>query len=422
LVSSKMIELDGSLILQGPFLEQVWAVHLMAQGKKIVARTSTYGVHHDILVEGYDGYEVYECTGQELITPEKVHYFREMINDLIDILAREEKDGGRKLVRAYFVSMCSDNSWVPEAVSAMERLKADMTERGCRVTVIGGLEALKRALSTGSFGLRLSSNRIMLAGPEEYAIRFDPMERRFRIAFPRTDLSRFRETPFSSLPSHYWELYFRERVRKAYEKDYAARGEPITIPWAHPPYEGLSWKTIEDFLECYRRYLNTDRRTYAEVKELAGRKYIYEMSRSAKGYRYYFVHLFSGSEVVEAEEVKSLRGYADEIVASFKKETEYLRGGSIGVWIHTASEAWTAGAWTELNKPVAKHLRELISGIHSERGCECLLRLLNSGVLGFGFRYRNQITLYGPGVEAVRMVWKDSRFSLDLAKEPLPRL
>jgi len=95
--SKKLIEFDGSLILQGPFLEQVWAVHLMAQGKKVVAKTSTYSVHYDIPVEDYDGYEVYECTGQETITPEKVYYFREMINDLIDILAKEEKAWLKKL-------------------------------------------------------------------------------------------------------------------------------------------------------------------------------------------------------------------------------------------------------------------------------------------------------------------------------------
>ena len=123
--------------------------------KNVVRRKSTYGVHHDILVEDYDGYEVYECTGQETITVEKVHYFREMINGLIDRIKRFEEE--KKLVRAFFVSMCSEDSWSPEAISTMERLKADMAERGCEVKVIGGFEALKQVFSTGALGLRLSS-------------------------------------------------------------------------------------------------------------------------------------------------------------------------------------------------------------------------------------------------------------------------
>ena len=413
------IEFDGALILQGPFLEQVWAVHLMTMGKKVVAKTSTYGVHHDILVEDYDGYELYECTGQEEIIKEKINYFRATINDLLDVTKRFDRND-KKLVRASFVSMCSNDSWTPEATTTMERLKMDMAERGCDVKVIGGLEALKQVLSTGSLGLRISSNRIMLAGPEEYAIRFDPVERRFKIAFPKIELSTFRGTPFSSLPSHYWELYYRDRVRQAYEKEYASRGEPIT--WTYSPYEGLRWKTLEDFIECYRYYLNTQRRVSANIRELAGQKYLYEISRSASRNWYYYIHLFSVSEVIEAGEVKSLRGYADEVASALKKEMDYLREESLGVQIHTASEAWTAGAWTELNKEVAGHLRELISGISGERGCECLLRLLNSGVLGFRFRRRNEITLYGPGIEAIRRVWRDSRFSLDLSENPLPRL
>ena len=413
------IEFDGALILQGPFLEQVWAVHLMTTGKKVVARTSTYGVHHDILVEDYDGYELYECTGQEEITKEKINYFRATINDLLDVTKRFDRSD-KKLVRAFFISMCSNQSWTSDAIATIERLKMDMADRGCDVKVVGGLKALKQVLSTGSLGLRISSNRIMLAGPEEYAIRFDPVERRFKIAFPKIELSIFRSLPFSSLPSHYWELYYRDKVRQAYEKEYAARGEQIT--WTYLPYEGLRWKALEDFIECYRQYLNSHRRGHAEIREMDGQKYLYELYRSARGNRYYSIHLFSVCEVVEAGEIKSLRGYADEVATALKKEVDYLRNERLNVWIHTTSEAWTAGAWTELNKEVAEHLKELISGIHGERGCECLLNLLNSGVLGFRFRRRNEITLYGPGIEAIRRVWKDSRFSLDLSENPLPRL
>ena len=415
MLGSNPIELMGSLILQGPFLEQVWAVHLMTLGKNVVRRKSTYGVHHDILVEDYDGYEVYECTGQETVTVEKVHYFREMINDLIDRIKRFEEE--KKLVRAFFVSMCSEDSWSPEAISTMERLKADMAERGCEVKVIGGFEALKQVLSTGALGLRLSSNRIMLAGPEEYAIRFDPMERVFKISFPKINLSTFRATPFSSLPSHYWELYYHDRVKQAYEKEYAGKGEPIT--WTYPPYEGLYWRNVEDFMECYRQYLNTHRRTYARIQELAGQKYLYETYRSARRNWYYTIHLFSVSDVVEAGEVKSLRGYADEIATTLKKEVDYLSDESLIVEIHTASEVWTSGAWTEFNKPIAEHLKELISGVYARRGCENLLNLLNSGVLGFRFRRRNEITLYGPGIKSIRRTWKERKFSLDLSEEPI---
>jgi len=50
------LELDSYLLLEDPLLESIVALHLMSTGHNIVPRRSSYGAHHDILVELYNGY------------------------------------------------------------------------------------------------------------------------------------------------------------------------------------------------------------------------------------------------------------------------------------------------------------------------------------------------------------------------------
>lgn len=107
------LELSGALSLEGPFLECVYATHLLLKGKRVVERSMTGGVQHDILVEDADGFEFYELTGQERIDRDKVARFRDTINQLADYLKKE--GGGKRLVREYFISMTAEDAWSDDA-------------------------------------------------------------------------------------------------------------------------------------------------------------------------------------------------------------------------------------------------------------------------------------------------------------------
>ena len=70
-MSVTYIQLEGALLLEGPFLEQIMAAYLLRSGDNVLPRIETRGILHDILVKTYNGYIVYECTGQREITEKK---------------------------------------------------------------------------------------------------------------------------------------------------------------------------------------------------------------------------------------------------------------------------------------------------------------------------------------------------------------
>jgi hypothetical protein len=418
--AGKAVELSGALSLEGPFLECVYAGYLLLMGKNVLERTRTGGIQHDILVDDVDGFEFYELTGQASIDWNKVARFRDTINQLAHYLKREE--GGKQLVRSYFVSMSANDAWSGAATNVFEQLVKDSMQRlSCKVQLIDGVTALKQLLESGALGLRLINNRVYFAGPEEYAIRFDPTSGQFYVGFIKLDLRRFRALPFSFLPSHYWEIYYQTRLREVFEKEYAEKFEKLTI-WAYPYYEGLKWQDLSSVIDCYREYLNCHRRSYPEIQEEAGLQYIFETYKTSRGNYHYNIYLFSLDEVVDKQVTSSLRGIADHIASKIKDQVDYLKDERINITLHSVSDTWTLDAWSEVNKPSPEHLRNVMGErIHVERGNDLLQKLLNRGVLGFRFRKANEITLCGPGVEAIRLGYNSTshRYELMLADKPI---
>lgn len=264
MVPNISLELDGYLSLEGPLLESIVALHLMTTGYNIVPRRSSYGVHHDILVEVYGGYTFYECSGQAEITVEKIDKFR---NDALRLKERLEKIEGKTLKKCVFVAAVGEGSWSQRSREAFKETAERLKNEGCEVELLEGMELLKQLMFSGSLGFRLYLNRVFFAGPEDYAIRFDHEQGKFRIMYPRILLESFRKTPFSTLPSHYWEMFYHSRLIDALKKEYEGLLEPL---WTYYGYPGLKWKSIQDLIACYKEYLCSLPREYAS--EIEGRR------------------------------------------------------------------------------------------------------------------------------------------------------
>ena len=186
--------------------------------------------------------------------------------------------------------------------------------------------------------------------------------------------------------------------------------------------EGLKWPSLDSLVNLYAEYLNSINRTYPKIMEEAGLKYVFETHESRRGNYYYTLHLFSLAEVVDKQNTSSLRGIADHIATKMKDQIDYLKDERIYVAFHSASDVWTLNAWSEIHKPIPEHLKNVIGEeIHVERGNELLKNMLNRGILGFSFRSKNQITLRGPGVEAVRRSYNfnSNRYELMVTDKPI---
>ena len=410
MVLNAPIELEGYLSLEGPLLESIVALHLMVMGHGIVPRRSSYGVHHDILVGACDGYVFYECTGQGEITVEKIDRFR---NDALKLKERLEKIESRTLRKCVFVAAVSDDSWSRRARETFKETVERLKSEGCEVELVGGTKLLKQLMLSGSLGFRLYLNKVYFAGPEDYAVRFDHEHGEFRVMYPKVLLESFRGTPFSTLPSHYWEMFYQRRLIDTLKKEYEELLEPL---WTYYGYLGLKWKSIRDLVACYREYLCSLPREYAS--EIDGEEnWLFATWRSRRHW-YYELHAFSIDEIVDKKISGSLCGRADALIHRLKKEGRIPRKGKVRVRIHTFTDCWTAGGWDEFHERLEAFERE--ASLSAERGNEMLVELLNSGVLGIRFKKKNLITLYGSGIPAIRRTWSEDRrkYTLDFVEKP----
>lgn len=399
------------MILEGPFLEQVVAGYLVKNGKEVVPRLETGGIPHDILVKSYDGYIVYECTGQREITEQKIDRFHSVIFKLHDILKKIE---GKGIIEAVFTASVNDDAWTPSAKEAIVQVKESLKKRiGADLKVISGLELIKELIRSGILGLRLVRGRVHFAGPEDYAIRYDPNNREFKMSFAPlsdTELSRFRKLPHSFLPSYYWESHYKDLYIESSE----GKEEQLTI-WSYHYEEGVRWPSIKDMTEAYSDYINAFRRAFVIDK---GDDYLIELYESARKNRYYSVHIFSIKDKFDYSEASEVIGKAIRLIDKIKASRSYLEKEPFTIYVHSASEDWSFKAWGAINEGIPEPLASDISGIIPEKGNMLILNLLNLGILGLRFRKRNEITLVGPGVNAARISKKDSGIDIAISEKP----
>jgi len=388
----KFIELEGSMILEGPFLELIMASYLLSKGENIVPRLETGGISHDILVKRANGFVLYECTGQRDIGESKIDKFHYDILELDDVLKKLE---GKGIIEAVFVTSTKDDAWQNSAKESLLHLKDSIKRRiGATVTVISGLNLFKELISSGVLGLRLVRGKIHFAGPEDYAIRYDPTGGRFKMSFAPLDLVRFRELPYSFLPSHYWESYYRD----LYQEEAEDKNEPLTI-WSYIYDEGVKWNSVEEVTRAYYEYLRSNPRTY--ILERGG-NYLLEVYSSRRRNNYYSIHMFSSDAKFNLKVARELAGKAVRLIDDIKRSREHLVDELFSIYIHSTTEDWTPKAWAEVRKKIPEALRKEISHINAERGNDLLQKMLNCGILGLKLKSRNELTLVGPGVKAIR--------------------
>jgi hypothetical protein len=398
---SQWVEMDGALRLEGAFLEKVFAAYAISKGLKVIPRPATEGKQHDVLLDQYNGYIHCECTGLAEITGSKVERF---LNDTMELHDRLSRKHGRGVVEAWFIVASHENAWTAEAAEEFQKAKSLLKEKSnIETKIISSNQLLLELLKSGVLGIRLVRDRVFWASPEDMAIRYSPSQKCF--VYDRCGehvLNELRRTHFSLLPSFYWDSYYRTILEEAI-KDKAEL--PLSV-FSYPyPAEGLQWRSLTNLVDCYGEYLNSFSRTYVLEK---GRDFILELHTSKRGHDYYTLHIFtlgeqrdSGARYVSSNLVSTLKGRAYIIIEDLKKTGKIPKDERVGIHIVSSTQYWTPQAWGE-GPEIPDVLKEELY-IEHKPGNELLKDLLNIGILGFRFRERNQVTLVGPRVEAVRL-------------------
>ncbi|MCD6592676.1 hypothetical protein J7L00_01115 [Candidatus Bathyarchaeota archaeon] len=406
----QIIEMDGALRLEGAFLEKIFATYMLSKGETVVTRPATGEVQHDVLIERSDGFIFCECTGLADIGRGKIDRFYNDALMLHDELKRRKNKG---LIEAWFVAAVHDTAWSKEAKERFEKAASSLREKiDAEVRLLTSDKLLLELVGSGVLGMRLIRDRVYWAGPEDLAIRYDPVKKTFEYSRCSEGLlQRLHETHFSLLPSFYWESYYRRLFEEAVKDKMEL---PLSV-FTYYPEEGLRWRSLDDLVNCYEHYLKHIRRTYVLEK---GKDFILEEYVSRKRNRYYTLHLFTLGEqrgydeagYVSSTLISSLKGRAFELIEDFKKANKVPAGERVSLVIVSASQYWTPQAWGAVPE-VPTAFKEEVNQPERMPGNELVKRLLNKGVLGLKFRTKNQVTLVGPGIKAVRMTFEGLTFS-----------
>ena len=399
------IEMQGALRLEGVFLESIFSAYTISEGLQVVPRPSTEGQQHDVLIERYDGFIHCECTGLAEITAKKIDRF---YNDTMMLHTKLHKYG-KGLVEAWFVAATHDNAWTSEASEEFQKVKNLLKERlKIETRLITSNELLLGLLKAGVLGVRLVRDRIYWASPEDVAIRYSPDKKEF--VYDRCDkhvLDKFAETHFSLLPSYYWDSYYRAIFEEAVKDKMEL---PLSV-FTYYDSEGLRWGSIDDLINCYETHLKTFTRTYVLEK---GKDFILKLSESLRKNKYYSLYIFtlgdksSGTTYISSTLLSELKGRAYILIDELKTAGKIPKEESVNICIVSPTQYWSPQAWGMVPE-VPEILKEEIRA-YRVSGNELLRDLLNSGVLGFRFRSKNEVTLVGPGIEAIRIERGDLQF------------
>ena len=408
------IVLDGFITLEGRFLEKVEAAYLMSQNITVRERVETGGYHHDILASDCFSTILYECTGQEKMTPQKIE---KLGRDALLIKEAVQNEGEPPLKRVVLVAALNRNSWNDEAREAFEVQREDLEANGLCLEKVEDYDVLFPLLNEGILGFSLIQNKLYPVGPEEYGIRFDKSRGKFRKSFAPIDIDRFKKLPQSFLPSLYWGTFYRE-LQERWAKEELE--EPLSFLKFWYPHSygsfGIKFKSAKDMRDLYRkeRIFRTKIFGVENYKD----NVIVGYWKSIKGHKYPQAYGFASDDYIDRSEISELLGRIYSAIRSYRKSEEWLAEEKWEVYLITASEDWSPQAWWESRKTA----RGDIYVSERLRGGDLFIDLLNEGILGFAFSdidysgkvvdTSNQIKLVGPGIPAIRV--KDGKLSRDL--------
>ena len=392
MTSQQPIILRDGITLEGPLLEHLWGALQVHQHATVVPRYETLGSHHDILVTAGDHSIMYETTGQSQMSVEKVD---RLSNDALQLSDRLQRAGEPPLKEVFLVSTTLRSSWPDAARRSFETHRRHL-ERTVQIKLVSleAYDVLLPLVESGVLGIRLIDNRVVFAGPEDHAIRYQASSKQFTFGLPTLDQARFRELPHSFLPSHYWEQRYQALFRERMEKE--LEGAPAWIRWSYPYQFGLKWERSESLRQLWEKWYAALSRSYIMHSE--SNVFVAE-SRARSGNRSYGVHIFDISEHMERDKVSELKGLAHRAFWQLTDAQEYLKTERAGVFVYSASDTWSPLAWAEAAETYGK---EFYPG-KPRRGTDVLLHLLNQCGLGLTFSRDNLVTLAGPPTPAIRL-------------------
>ncbi len=400
--SERTVYLAGSVSLEGPFLEKLWAAYQLARGQVVPRHYTGYGavmVRHDVLVLHDDlGATAFQCAGQPELTEARMNMFAENMVALARVLEQLEEP---PLKEAVLVSSARPDSWSGPVRARFARLREVLRQRcSVRLTSIEGYDVLFKLLDSGVLGLRTIGKCAHLAGPEDEAIRYDGASRRFVYGPARLDSYAFRKLPHSFLPSHYWEQRYR-RLMEAHVRRQREDGQEDE-GWTYAPQAGVSFASADDLRFLYEQRVNGLRRGYTIGSFGDACVASYRLNADS---HLYTVYVFNTEGAVREEAVRAMKGKASDVAARARQMKDYLHGGRFGLCLVAASEDWSPAAWAEAHLAEGEDFCEAAV----EKGDDVLLGLLNDGLLSFAYKQgpdarANQFTLAGPDAPGVRLV------------------
>lgn len=411
----RKIVLDGFITLEGRFLEKLWAAYLMSKGETVCERYETGGIHHDVLTQSYDSHTLYECTGQERFTAEKINRLR---RDALLIKQEINKEtASRPLKKVVLISSTNRNLRDNEAKATFERAKTQLFRSGLTLESVDDYDVLYPLLYEGLLGFALIENKLYPVGPEEYGIRYDKNKKYepFARGISFIDIEKFKRLPQSFLPSLYWGTFYRELQER-----WAKEEEEFPLSFSHSYSFGISWKTAKDMRDLYKQDLSQLSRTIIDDFEDSA---FVEWSWSRKKYNFFNVYVCdSKNKFLDRADISALVGKIMDAAEDYRQKHEYTAKERFSGYLVTSSEDWSAEAWWQARETGTEELT--IDASNILRGSNLLIKLLNRGILGFAFaepeeytgnvkHTTNQIKLVGPGIPAIRL--KDS----ELLTEPV---
>ncbi|MCP8315298.1 MAG: hypothetical protein H3Z51_00350, partial [archaeon] len=275
-----------------------------------------------------------------------------------------------------------------EVRATFENAKKDLDKsKGIKLSSIEDYDLLHELILSGVLGIRLIDNKLYFIGPDDYGIRYDKEKKEFVKGFSKLNMQQFYEIPHSFLPSHYWE----QRYRKLIEETMLGKleGEPL---WSYEWQYGVSWEKVDHLRLLYEKF------PYFRAEPTLVDKAGFVLHQWSRKNSWWDVYVFEVSQFVSRDTISSLKGYAMELIRKIRDSKDYLEKEKFFINIYSASESWSPLAWAEAHTIA----REDIWSINVKRGNDILLELLNRGLLGFIFREKNQITLAGPDIPAIR--------------------
>lgn len=362
-------DLEGTLTLEGPLLEMVYAALCVARGENVVPRLETLGVYHDVFIRGEKGHVFCECDGESDISEKKIYLFRDEVLHLNTLLKAEDQ---MPVTEARLVVMLPRKDWQNGAMIALDEVGKEFEKNGIRLNVIEPRRLLYDLVSNSILGFVLLDNHILLVGPGHWAIRYNASVSRFMYGESRIDLDKFRQLPQSFIARDYWN----ERHKDIYAEysEISQESLPEWFSWKFPERFGIRWKNSQQIakgiLKAYsvngRKIVHTDEKGFISLRRL-------------KKNSYYAANVVYHGEIVGAEEAVELDRELSRIVNDFRNSGSMDEELDFYFRIFADTITFSHMYWT---KAKFKTPRGEVSYTEIHRGDDLLTEVLNSGNLG----------------------------------------